>query len=155
MGFSNCCIVSIRLICCSLLDMQNFMMLSLPWKQSLLFRTRLPPFHLIKAVWEAIQSNKAVQDLQGSIFAAKKERLLNCSEEEPDIMALIIRWILKFTRSKLLELAESFGLLVNEMIQSSPKDKPTSELDHLLEEKVRSSLLLSVIIMLIAVISRS
>ncbi|XP_075521108.1 uncharacterized protein LOC142554310 [Primulina tabacum] len=108
-----------------------------------------------KAVWEAIQSNKAVQDLQGSIFAAKKERLLTCSEEEPDIMALIIRWILKFTRSKLLELAESFGLLVSEMIQSSPKDKPTSELDHLLEEKVRSSLLLSVIIMLIVVISRS
>ncbi|XP_073291308.1 3-hydroxyisobutyryl-CoA hydrolase-like protein 1, mitochondrial [Primulina huaijiensis] len=119
------------------------------------FRNTVASISSDKAVWEAIQSNKAVQDLRGSIFAAKKKTFLNCLEEEPDIIALIMRWILNFTRSRVLELAESFGLLVNEMIQSSPKDKPASELENLLEEKVRSSLLLSIIIMLIVVITRS
>ncbi|KZV43496.1 hypothetical protein F511_19040 [Dorcoceras hygrometricum] len=117
------------------------------------FRNTVASISSDKAVWEAIQYNKAVQDLQGSVFAAKKERLLNYSEEQ-DIIALILRWILNVTRSKVLELAESFGFLVNEMIHSSHKDKPISELDHLLEEKVRSSLLLSIVIMLIVVITR-
>ncbi|XP_073138112.1 uncharacterized protein [Henckelia pumila] len=119
------------------------------------FKNTVTSISCDKAVWEAIQRNKAVQDLPGSIFAAKKGRLLNCSEEEADIIFLILRWILNFTRSRVLELAERFGFLLAEMIQSSPKDKPTSELDHLLEEKVRSSLLLSIVIMLIVVITRS
>ncbi|KAI3449075.1 hypothetical protein Pfo_005740 [Paulownia fortunei] len=107
-----------------------------------------------KAVWEAILSNKAVQDLRGSIPAAKEEKLLSYSEE-PDLAILILRWIMGFTKSKVLELIEKFGLLVNEIFQPAPKEKPTSELTDLLEEKVRSSLLLSVVILLIVVATRS
>ncbi|KAL0288101.1 UNVERIFIED_CONTAM: hypothetical protein Sradi_7106800 [Sesamum radiatum] len=107
-----------------------------------------------KAVWEAILSNKAVQELQGSISAVKEAKQLSYNEE-PDIAMLILRWIMSFTKSKILELVEKFIQLVNEIFQSSPKEKPTSELTDHLEEKVRSSLLLSVVILLIVVVTRS
>ncbi|PIN08488.1 hypothetical protein CDL12_18936 [Handroanthus impetiginosus] len=106
-----------------------------------------------KAIWEAILSNKAVQDLQGSISAAKKEKLLSYGEES-DITTILLKWIMAFTKSKILELIEKFVLLVNEIFQPAPKEKPTSELNDLLEDKVRSSFLLSVIILLIVVFTR-
>ncbi|KAG8363418.1 hypothetical protein BUALT_Bualt19G0020300 [Buddleja alternifolia] len=132
-----------------------------------------------KAVWEAILSNKAVQDIQGSISARfsslkskdrtegkvmvllmlsdfyGKEEKLKSYNEEPDISILILKWIMEFTRSKILELVDKFGLLVNEILKPAPKEKPTSELTDLLEEKVRSSLLLSVVIIFIVVVTRN
>lgn len=104
-----------------------------------------------KAVWEAILSNKAIQNLQ----AAAKEQKLLTSAEEPDITILIFRWIADFTKSKILELVEKFLLLINEILQPNQKEKPTSDLTDLMEDKVRSSFLLSVLIILIVVTTRS
>ncbi|KAK6120717.1 hypothetical protein DH2020_045542 [Rehmannia glutinosa] len=107
-----------------------------------------------EAVWEAILSNKAAQDLQASIHAAKEEKPVRYTEK-PDIEILILKWIMGFTKSKVLEIFEKFVLLVNEIFQSDQKEKPTSELTDLLEEKVRSSLLLSVVILVIVVVTRN
>ncbi|KAL0347635.1 UNVERIFIED_CONTAM: hypothetical protein Scaly_1779500 [Sesamum calycinum] len=80
------------------------------------------------AVWKAILSNKAVQELRGSISAVKEAKQLSY-DEEPDIANLILRWVMSFTKSKVLELVEKFGQLVNEIssrlqrksqLQSSP-----------------------------------
>ncbi|GFP91104.1 hypothetical protein PHJA_001254400 [Phtheirospermum japonicum] len=110
-----------------------------------------------KAVWDSILSNKAVQDLQGS--TASKEKLLMSYAEEQDIAILIMKWVAGFTKSTLSELVEKFALLVSDIFKSSSpkkaKDKPTSELADLLEEKIRSSLLLSVVILLIVVVTRN
>ncbi|KAK6121625.1 hypothetical protein DH2020_044633 [Rehmannia glutinosa] len=107
-----------------------------------------------EAVWEAILSNKAAQDLQASIPAAKEEKLVSYTEK-PDIEILILKWIMGFTKSKVLEIFEKFVLLVNEIFRSDQKEKPTSELTDLLEEKVRSSLLLSVVILVIVGVTRN
>lgn len=60
-----------------------------------------------------------------------------------------------FTKSKVLELVEKFLFLVHEIIQPATKEAPTSDVTDLLEEKVRSSLLLSVAIVLIVVVTRN
>ncbi|GER46474.1 hypothetical protein STAS_23514 [Striga asiatica] len=109
-----------------------------------------------KGVWEAILGNKAVQDLKGSIpIADNEEKRPSCIVEEQDIAMLVLKWIMGFTKSRILELVEKFGLLVTDIFKPAPKEKPTSELTDLLEEKVRSSLLLSVVILLIVVVTRN
>ncbi|XP_051132399.1 uncharacterized protein LOC127252321 [Andrographis paniculata] len=107
-----------------------------------------------KAVWEALMSNKAVRRLQDSIPKAKQQELLTYSEE-PDIAILILKWITDFTKAKILELVDKFLLLVNEILQPVLKRRPSSDRPQLLDEKVRSSFVLSVVIILIVITTRS
>ncbi|KAL8028332.1 hypothetical protein ABFX02_14G152200 [Erythranthe guttata] len=109
-----------------------------------------------RAVWEAILSNSAVHDLQGSIPPAKEEiKGVSCNQET-DIAIIVLKWIMGFTKSKVFELVEKFGFLVNEILQTGPKGKSNSDnVADLLEEKVRSSLLLSLVIVLIVVVTRN
>ncbi|MCD7463440.1 hypothetical protein HAX54_050580 [Datura stramonium] len=111
-----------------------------------------------KAVWEAMTSNKAVQKLQGSLICAAKEEESQSSTGE-SIGSLIVRWIMGITTSRIAELIQSFGSLLSEMINEifgpTNKGKPTSELSDLLEEKIRSSFLLSVVLLLIVVVTRT
>ncbi|XP_049356309.1 uncharacterized protein LOC125820915 isoform X2 [Solanum verrucosum] len=112
-----------------------------------------------RAVWEAMMSNKAVQNLQGSVISAAKEEESQSSTGESDIGSLIVKWIMGITTSRIAELLQSFGSLLSEIIhdifEPDSKEKPTSELSHLLEEKIRSSFLLSVILLLIVVVTRT
>lgn len=77
------------------------------------------------------------------------------SNEERDIANLIMKWILRFTKSKIVDVIEKIGLMVAELFLPSDKEKPTSELTDLVEDKIRSSLLLSVVILLIVVVTRN
>ncbi|KAK4738573.1 hypothetical protein R3W88_002270 [Solanum pinnatisectum] len=112
-----------------------------------------------RAVWEAMMSNKAVQNLQGSVISAAKEEESQSSTGESDIGSLIVKWIMGITTSRIAELLQSFGSLLSEIIhdifEPDSKEKPTSELSHLLEEKIRSSFLLSVVLLLIVVVTRT
>uniref|UniRef100_A0A2N9FK98 Uncharacterized protein n=1 Tax=Fagus sylvatica TaxID=28930 RepID=A0A2N9FK98_FAGSY len=76
------------------------------------------------------------------------------SDEEPDLAANILRWILDATRTKVIELIEKFLSLVNELFQPPDKENPKEGNKEQMEEKVRSSLLLSVVIILIVVVAR-
>lgn len=112
-----------------------------------------------RAVWEAVMSNKAVQNLQGSVISAAKEEESQSSTGESDIGSLIVKWIMGITTSRIAELLQSFGSLLSEIIhdifEPDSKEKPTSELSDLLEEKIRSSFLLSVVLLLIVIVTRT
>ncbi|XP_049380747.1 uncharacterized protein LOC125845304 [Solanum stenotomum] len=112
-----------------------------------------------RAVWEAMMSNKAVQNLQCSVISAAKEEESQSSTGESDIGSLIVKWIMGITTSRIAELLQSFGSLLSEIIhdifEPDSKEKPTSELSDLVEEKIRSSFLLSVILLLIVVVTRT
>lgn len=112
-----------------------------------------------RAVWEAIMSTKAVQNLQDSLICAAKEEESERSTGESNIGSLIVKWILGITTSRIAELIQSFGSLlseiINELFEPTNKEKPTSELSDLLEEKIRSSFLLSVVLLLIVVVTRA
>ncbi|XP_011033104.1 PREDICTED: uncharacterized protein LOC105131696 isoform X2 [Populus euphratica] len=105
-----------------------------------------------KAVWDAVMSNEAVRKLQGSCYSdCRKE---SC-EEESDIAACVLRWIMDITKAKIIELLDKFTLLMNEVFQPIEKEKPREETNHNLDDKVRSSLLLSIVILLIVVVART
>ncbi|CAN4111821.1 unnamed protein product [Withania somnifera] len=112
-----------------------------------------------RAVWEAMMSNEAVQNLQGSLICAAKKEESQSSNGESDIGSLIVKWIMGITTSRIAELFQSFGTLlseiINEIFEPDNKEKPSSELSDLIEEKIRSSFLLSVILLLIVVVTRS
>ncbi|XP_031132361.1 uncharacterized protein LOC116033945 isoform X2 [Ipomoea triloba] len=104
-----------------------------------------------KAVWDAILNNPAVQDLQGLLSAAKdEEESLSSSPEKLDIVAVMMKWIMD-----ILELIQKLGALAGLIFQpDEDKAMQTSELSGVLEEKIRSSFLLSIVLLLIVVATR-
>ncbi|CAN4125908.1 unnamed protein product [Withania somnifera] len=111
-----------------------------------------------RVIWEAMMSNKAVQNLQGSLICAAKEEESQSSMES-HIGSLIMKWITGITTSRITELMQSFGSLLSEIIseilEPANKEKPASKLSDLLEEKIRSAFLLSVVLLLIVVVTRA
>eukprot|EP00258_Populus_trichocarpa_P016530 XP_006375249.1 uncharacterized protein LOC18105156 isoform X1 [Populus trichocarpa] len=107
-----------------------------------------------KAVWDAVMSNEAVRKLRGSCYPAEDCRKESC-EEESDIAACVLRWIMDITKAKIIELLDKFTLLMNEVFQPIEKEKPGEETNHNVDDKVRSSLLLSIVILLIVVVART
>ncbi|XP_019158714.1 PREDICTED: uncharacterized protein LOC109155570 isoform X2 [Ipomoea nil] len=117
-----------------------------------------------KAVWDAIMNNPAVQDLQGLLFAGTaglhetmqfysckdEEESLSSSPEKLDMVAVIMKWIMD-----ILELVQKIGTLAGLIFQpAEDKAMPTSELSGLVEEKIRSSFLLSIVLLFIVVATR-
>ncbi|KAF9681674.1 hypothetical protein SADUNF_Sadunf05G0026500 [Salix dunnii] len=107
-----------------------------------------------KAVWDAVLSNEAVRKLQESCYPAEDYRKESC-EDESDIAASVLRWIMDITKAKIIELVDKFMLLMNEVFQPIEKEKPREETNHNVDDKVRSSLLLSIVILLIVVVART
>ncbi|XP_030963119.1 uncharacterized protein LOC115984291 isoform X1 [Quercus lobata] len=106
-----------------------------------------------KAVWDAILRNESVREFQWTPYAVNYVRPL-ISNEEPDLATRILMWILDATKAKVIELIEKFLSLVNELFQPPKSNNPTEANKEQMEEKIRSSLLLSVVILLIAVVAR-
>lgn len=102
-----------------------------------------------KAVWDAVLSNKAVQDLRGSLKQAQ------ISDEELDWAATILRWILRITMSIFAEIMAKFGLLIGEMFQKAKVGNLNSEVVKNFDGRLETLLLLSVVILIIVVVGRS
>ncbi|XP_052625545.1 uncharacterized protein LOC111912090 isoform X1 [Lactuca sativa] len=107
-------------------------------------------------VWDAILKNDEVRDLRRSLpYTANEEKDMGY-KQELNSTSLLIKWIFSFMKLKITELIDRLEVFILERIQIvTRKSKSTSKVDDILEEKVRSSLLLSVVILLIVVITRS
>lgn len=135
------------------------------------FRNLVSSISCDKAVWDAMLSNKAIQDIrQEAVLSSKATQNLRFSTptderqnllgygEQPDIAILIMRWIADFTKSKILDLIERFLLLVDDILGAALRGKvkpATLDLEDHMQDKVRSSFLLSVVIVMIIVATRS
>ncbi|KVH91226.1 hypothetical protein Ccrd_006753 [Cynara cardunculus var. scolymus] len=107
-------------------------------------------------VWDAILRNNAVQDLQGLLPNTGTKERATSNDEELDSTTVIVKWIFAFMRLKFMEFIEKLEVFVIGAVQSMSKNgNSTSKVDDMLEEKVRSSLLLSVVVLLVVVITRS
>ncbi|KAL5798894.1 hypothetical protein ACOSQ2_003714 [Xanthoceras sorbifolium] len=108
-----------------------------------------------RAIWDAIMNNELVRNLHESPYPGEKGKYQS-SEEEPNLAADLLKWILDTTKAKIMELIAKFQVLMNEVLQSLDRDKESTEETRVkLEDKVRSSLLLSVVILLIVIVSRA
>lgn len=109
-------------------------------------------------VWDAILKNDAVQEVRGSLphTATESGEKGMSYNQEHDSIPFIAKWIFAFMKSKIIEIIEKLEVFVLETLQHVSKNKNARlELDGLVEEKVRSSLLLSVVILMIVVVTRS
>lgn len=108
-----------------------------------------------RAVWEAVINNVLVRKLRESPYSADNAVKQN-SDEEPNMAADILKWILDTTKAKVTELIEKFQALMDEVFKPLDSDKnPTDETSGDLEDKVRSSVLLSIVILVIVVVARA
>ncbi|KAK7339269.1 hypothetical protein VNO77_19926 [Canavalia gladiata] len=104
-----------------------------------------------KAIWEAVMSNVLHQKLLQLPDSVECRRTQISEQNEFGIH--ILSWILDIIKGKILELIESFQSLMNDLFQS-PRMKNAATDATELDEKVRSSFLLSIIILLIVIMAR-
>ncbi|XP_040995343.1 uncharacterized protein LOC121241583 [Juglans microcarpa x Juglans regia] len=107
-----------------------------------------------KSVWDAIMKNEEVQKLRESHYTVNYERPRGVNEE-PDLATTLQRWILDVTKAIVMELIEKLVSLVDELFQLPGRIQPTRGNNEQMEEKVRSSFLLSVVILLIVIVARA
>ncbi|XAR63232.1 hypothetical protein NMG60_11023102 [Bertholletia excelsa] len=111
------------------------------------------------AVWNAILNNQAVQKLRESILLP--ESLRSGAEvrpeitSEPDLVTLILKWILDIAAALIMELVERFSSLVSDLFRLPERKEAAAEINGELDIKLRSSLLLSILILVIVVVTRA
>jgi len=75
------------------------------------------------------------------------------SSEQREISIEILNWIFHIMKGKVLELIQSFKSLMNDLFQSPGIENATGDTSQL-DEKVRSSTLLSIVILLTVIMAR-
>ncbi|XP_044504925.1 uncharacterized protein LOC123225122 [Mangifera indica] len=116
-----------------------------------------------QAVWNAVLNNEVVQELKESFCAAAEDGELECSSDscdDPNPAMNIIKWIFHNTRAKVIEVIDKITHIVNELFKPSDAETPTTgsksagAMDPF-EEKLRTSFLLSIIVLLVVVVTRA
>ncbi|KAF8412968.1 hypothetical protein HHK36_000940 [Tetracentron sinense] len=81
---------------------------------------------------------------------------LRSSDENYDVVTTILRWILDITRANIMEFIEKITKLVNEVLRHPHPEGENCipAATDLLEEKMRSSFLLSILVFIIVVLTR-
>ncbi|XP_042496102.1 uncharacterized protein LOC122075208 isoform X2 [Macadamia integrifolia] len=107
-----------------------------------------------KAVWDAVLNNEVVKKLKESLCIAEDSSSPS-SDGSPDIAASILKWILDHTKAKVMELIEKLTKLVNDVFECPQKENNTAANTDRFEDRLRSSLMLSILVLLIVVVTRS
>ncbi|KAK1286151.1 hypothetical protein QJS10_CPB20g01436 [Acorus calamus] len=102
-----------------------------------------------KAVWDAVMKNEVVQQFRESFHAVNNEPAQE-SDEDPDITTKILRWIIDNAKAKVTEFVDKITKLVNDLLHHSETEKHEDQF----EDIVRSSLMLSVVVLIIVVVTR-
>ncbi|POO02955.1 hypothetical protein TorRG33x02_010160 [Trema orientale] len=112
-----------------------------------------------EAVWNAVLNNEVVRELRESFSAAEDNGLKSPEDESPEDSneaTNIVKWIFDSTRGKLLAVFEKITKLVNDVFQSPESEKTTaSGGTDLFKEKLRTSFMLSIMVLLVVVVARA
>ncbi|XVF11213.1 hypothetical protein REPUB_Repub08aG0006700 [Reevesia pubescens] len=115
-----------------------------------------------EAVWNAVLNNKVVRELSESYYAAEDNNPMSSDESsdencnESNKATNIAKWIFDNTKAKVMNIFEKITKLVNELFKLPPDNETTKAgtLDPF-EERLRTSFLLSVVVLLIVVVTRA
>ncbi|CAO2813700.1 unnamed protein product [Amaranthus hypochondriacus] len=108
-----------------------------------------------KAVWDAVMTNHEVQNFRDSLKQAEARRNQNRSDEEPDLVSVILKWVLDKMKLKILELIETLKSILSKSFESPQNEKKNTELRHGFEEMIVSTVLLSTITLMIVLVTRA
>ncbi|GLT83983.1 hypothetical protein SLE2022_022430 [Rubroshorea leprosula] len=103
-----------------------------------------------KAVWDAVLNNEAVRELRKSYYAAE-------DSDDPNRAVNIVKSIFDNTKAKVMEVMEKITKIVNELFRPHPPEheKAVAGTTDSFDNKLRTSFLLSVVVLLIVVVSRA
>ncbi|CAM8986307.1 unnamed protein product [Rhodiola kirilowii] len=109
------------------------------------------------SVWNAVLNNEAVQELRHSIFPDDTINISSLETDCEDSATSILKWIFDNTKAKAMEIIEMISKLVNVLFQPLEGDDNTStdSTNTCFEEKLRYSLMLTVVILLIVAVARA
>ncbi|KAJ8900192.1 hypothetical protein K2173_024832 [Erythroxylum novogranatense] len=102
-----------------------------------------------KAVWNAIVNNEMVRRLT----TGENYRIQSC-DEETDMTASILKWVMSIIKAKVAELIRNFQALMEDVCESPVRQNQGAETQNEMNHNVKSSLLLSIVIVLIVVVAR-
>ncbi|KAK4436382.1 hypothetical protein Salat_0801900 [Sesamum alatum] len=109
-----------------------------------------------KAVWDAVLNNEMVKELRGSITRA--DSLLGESPGKGDDSSSpvkdILSWILVNAKAKIMQVMDTITKLVNEVFQPLNGKKKGGDTD-VVEGKLKTSLFLSIVVLIVVVITRA
>ncbi|CAI9771828.1 unnamed protein product [Fraxinus pennsylvanica] len=111
-----------------------------------------------KAVWDAVLNNEVVQKLRGSLFKEPADK--NPRETSPEgsddsnPAKDILNWIFMNTKAKIMQLIDKITELVNELFEPREREK-SRELTNPLEEMLKTSFFLSIMVLLVVVMTRT
>ncbi|KAL3645184.1 hypothetical protein CASFOL_010364 [Castilleja foliolosa] len=109
-----------------------------------------------KAVWDAVLNNDVVKELRGSISQAdeqgdsKDEAASDDDNNNP--VKDILSWVFMNAKAKIMQLIDTITKLANEIFQS--EEEKGGKIDPL-HDKLKTSLFLSIIVLLIVVVTRA
>lgn len=113
-----------------------------------------------KAVWDAVLNNAVVRELRETYYADENtdpltSESLDETGEESNPALNFVKWIFDNTRAKAIEVFETITKLVNEFFKPPAGEKTSAGTKDPFEDKLRSSFLLSLIVLLIVVVTRA
>ncbi|XP_062092198.1 uncharacterized protein LOC133798042 [Humulus lupulus] len=111
-----------------------------------------------EAVWNAVLNNEVVRELKESFSAAEDSAEKNWDErskEDSNEATNIVKLIFDSTRGKIMEVIGKITKIVNDLFQPPQSEKATTEVPDLLKEKLRTSFMLSIMVLLVVVVSRA
>ncbi|TYJ08031.1 hypothetical protein E1A91_A11G046900v1 [Gossypium mustelinum] len=115
-----------------------------------------------EAVWNAVLNNEVVRELRETYYAAEDSSPMSFDEssvedsDQSDKTTNIVKWIFYNTKEKVLDLFEKLTKLVNELFKLPvDNDTKTPGTPDPFDQRLRTSFLLSVLVLLIVVVSRA
>ncbi|KAI8537167.1 hypothetical protein RHMOL_Rhmol09G0004400 [Rhododendron molle] len=109
-----------------------------------------------KAVWDAVLNNEVVRELRESLIKADGSVPENQSDRSDGFNAAadILNWIFNNTKAEVLKLMEKITKLVNGLFQPR-EDETTGGATEPIEGKLQTSLMLTIVVLLIVVVTRT
>ncbi|XP_010555612.1 PREDICTED: uncharacterized protein LOC104825057 isoform X2 [Tarenaya hassleriana] len=115
-----------------------------------------------KAVWDAVMNNEVVQEIRElyntGISRGNDELSSDDTPGEDNPATDFIRWVFDNTKAKAMEVFEKILKLATEFFIKKPDESSNGKdirANAWLEEKLRTSVLLSVVVLLVVIVSRA
>ncbi|TQD98537.1 hypothetical protein C1H46_015785 [Malus baccata] len=112
------------------------------------------------AVWDAVMNNEVVRERRESSYADADEENSSDSPQENsddnnDKATNIVKWIFQNTTAKVMEAIEKVTKVMGDLFQPPSSGNAKAEASNRFEDKLKTSFMLSVVVLLIVVVIRT
>ncbi|CAN6565133.1 unnamed protein product [Malus baccata var. baccata] len=110
------------------------------------------------AVWDAAMNNEVMRELRESSYADEEKSSdspQENSDDNNDKATNIVKWIFQNTTAKVMEAIEKVTKVMGDLFQPPSSGNAKAEASNRFEDKLKTSFMLSVVVLLIVVVIRT